>query len=262
VTNVKLEFASDGENFETVNASLNAAAFNWTVPTTATTKARIRVTALSSPSTPATSGEFSIGTTRFVLDIPEENAKLCRNQPNQYRWTHDFLETVRIQYSTDNGANWRTATQQATITLSQWQIFSTNVNMRNVPVGSKVRLRVIDAVSEAVLATRDNLTIDTCDNIVSVDENQSQQAPFSITSVHPNPATTTVTCTIQSDIDTRATFLLVGTDGSEFVVGRQEGLRAGSQSIELPLTGLAAGAYQLVVRQGTMQVSAPLMITR
>ena len=72
----------------------------------------------------------------------------------------------------------------------------------------------------------------------------------------------TVTCTIQSDIDTRATFLLVGTDGSEFVVGRQEGLRAGSQSIELPLTGLAAGAYQLVVRQGTMQVSAPLMITR
>ena len=262
VTNVKIEFASDGENFETINASLNAAAFNWTVPTTATTKARIRVSALSSPSTPATSGEFSIGTTRFVLDIPEENAKLCRNQPNQYRWTHDFLEAVRIQYSTDNGANWRTATQQATITLSQWQIFSTNVNMRNVPVGTKVRLRVIDAVSEAVLATRDNLTIDTCDSIVSVDENEPQQAPFSITSLHPNPATTTVTCTIQSDIDTRATFLLVGTDGSEFVVGRQEGLRTGSQSIELPLTGLAAGAYQLVVRQGTMQVSAPLMITR
>jgi hypothetical protein len=261
VTNVKVEFAADGETFETINASINAAAFSWTVPSTTTSDARIRVTALSSPSTPSTSGTFAIGTTRFVLDIPEENAKLCRNQPNQYRWTHDFINEVRIQYTTDNGANWRTATQQSTIDLSQWQIFSTNVNMRNVAVGTKVKLRVIDATSEAVLASRDNLTIDTCASVVSVTE-ADVQAPFSITSVNPNPASTSVTCTIQSDVDAQATIMLIGTDGSELVLGRQEDIRRGTQSITLPVTSAASGSYQLVVRFGTVQASVPLVITR
>ena len=148
-----------------------------------------------------------------MLDIPEENAKLCKNQPNQYRWTHDFIESARIQYSTDNGANWRTATQQSTVDLSVWQIFSTNINMNSVPPGTKVKLRVIDAASETiVLATRDNLVIDTCAKPVSVDEETDLQAPFTITSVHPNPASTSVTCVIGSDKDVESSFVLISAE--------------------------------------------------
>ena len=263
ITNVKVEFASDGTTFETLAASLNAATFNWTVPATATSNARIRVTALSAPSTPSSSGEFSIGAPRFVLDIPEENAKLCKNQPNQYRWTSDFVESARIQYSTDNGTNWRTATQQSTIDLSVWQVFSTNINMNNVPPGTKVKLRVIDAASESnVLATRDNLVIDTCAKPVSVDEESEMRAPFTITSVHPNPASTSVTCVVGSDKDVESSFVLIATDGSEIVLRSTERLVSGTQTITLPLSNVAVGAYRLAIRSGAMQTSTPLMIVR
>lgn len=263
ITNVKVEFAADGNTYETLSASLNAATFNWTVPATATSNARIRVTALSAPSTPSISGEFSIGTPRFVLDIPEENAKLCKNQPNQYRWTSDFIESARIQYSTDNGTNWRTATQQSTIDLSVWQIFSTNINMNGVPPGTKVKLRVIDAASETnVLATRDNLVIDTCAKPVSVDEETNVQAPFTIASVHPNPASTSVTCVIGSDKDVESSLVLISNDGSEVVLRSTERLVSGTQTITLPLGNVAAGAYRLAIRSGAMQTSTPLMIVR
>lgn len=261
ITNVKVEFAPDGETFETLAASLNAATFNWTVPAITTSNARIRVTALSAPSTPATSGTFAIGTPRFVLDIPEENAKLCRNQPNQYRWTHDYIENARIQYSTDDGTNWRSATQQSTIDLSQWQVFSTNINMRNVPVGTKIKLRVIDAQTEQVLATRENLLMDSCSAPVSVDE-QDVVAPFTITSVHPNPASTSVSCQIMSDREMESSVVLISADGSEVILRNSHTVVAGSQTLELPLSNLAAGAYRLAVRSGSMQSSIPLMIVR
>lgn len=263
ISNVKLEFAADGTTFETLSASLNTATFNWTVPTTATSTARMRVTALSSPSSPSTSGEFSIGTRRFVLDIPEENATLCRNQPNQYRWTHDFINDARIQYSTDDGANWRNATQQATVDLSQWQIFSTNFNMRNVPIGTKVKLRVVDAANDNnVLATRDNLVMDSCAAPVSVEEEADQQAPFTIASVHPNPASTSVTCLIFSDKDVEATLVLISADGRELVLRPTERLSVGTQTVTVPLQDVAAGSYRLAIRSGSMQTAIPLMVIR
>jgi hypothetical protein len=262
VGNCNVEYSSDGgTTYETLASSVAANTYAWTVPTTATESARIRVTAISSPSVPATSGLFAIGQRRFALEIPVTGGKICKNQPNQYRWSADFIQSIKIQYSTDNGSNWRTATQQSTLDPTVWQVFSRNVNMNNLAVGSKVQVRVIDAGTDQVLDTKTDITVDSCASPVSVDE-LTGETPFAMTMVTPNPASTSVRVTVASDKEFIGTIMLVAADGREVTLRNDQRVAVGTQTIELPLTDLSSGTYRIVVRDGNAQVSAPLMIVR
>lgn len=262
VGNCNVEYSSDGgTTYQTLASSVAANTYAWTVPSTATETARIRVTAISSPSVPATSGLFAIGERRFALEIPVTGGKICKNQPNQYRWSADFIQSIKIQYSTDNGSNWRTATQQSTIDPTVWQVFSRNVNMNNLTVGSKVQVRVIDAGTDQVLDTKTDITVDSCASPVSVDE-LTGETPFAMTMVTPNPASTSVRVTVASDKEFIGSILLVAVDGRELTLRNDQRVAVGTQTIELPLTDLSSGTYRIVVRDGNAQVSAPLMIVR
>ncbi|MCX6141272.1 MAG: M12 family metallo-peptidase [Candidatus Kapabacteria bacterium] len=261
VGNVKVEFAPDGATFETLVASSAATSFAWTVPVITTENARIRAFAINAPTAASTSGSFAIGVRRFALEIPVENGSLCKNQLNQYRWSADFIPTIRIQYSTDNGANWRNATQQSTIDAALWQVFSRNINMSGVPKGTKLKLRVIDAVTEEVLDTRSNLTMDSCDAPVSVSE-LAGEVPFTITSVSPNPASSFVRIGVSSSENLGAKVLLVTSDGREIELRSELMLNSGSSTVEIPIGDVAAGMYRLVIRVGAAQSSASITIVR
>ncbi len=262
VGNCKVEYSADGgTTYEVLAASVAANTFAWTVPTTATETARIRVTAISSPSVPATSGLFAIGQRRFALEIPVAGGKICKNQPNQYRWSADFVQSIKIQYSTDNGTNWRTATQQSTIDPMLWQVFSRNVNMNNLVVGSKVQVRVIDGNTDEVLDTKADITVDSCASPVSVDE-LAGETPFSVTMVTPNPATTSARVAVASEREFVGTVSLLSMDGREILLLADQRILAGTQTIELPLSDVAGGSYRIVIRNGNAQVAAPLMIVR
>ncbi|MBM4178935.1 MAG: hypothetical protein FJ211_06360 [Ignavibacteria bacterium] len=262
VGNVKLEFSADGgTTFETISASATGNTLAWTVPSTNTEQARIRATAISSPSVPSTSGLFAIGQRRFALEIPVSGGKICKNQPNQYRWSSDYILGIKIQYTTDNGANWRTATQQSTIDPIVWQVFSRNVNMNGLVVGTKIKVRVIDATSEEVLDTKSDISVDSCASPVSVDE-LAGETPFAITMLTPNPASTSVRVSLASDKEFVATVMLVSMDGREVVLRADQRVLAGTHTIELPLSDMSGGSYRLVVREDNAQISAPLMIVR
>ena len=262
VGNVKLEFSPDGTAWEVLQESSSATSFAWTVPQVLTESARIKVSALSAPNVPSTSQPFAIGARRFALEIPAEGGSMCKNQPNQFRWSADFVPSIRIQYSTDNGSNWRTATQQSTIETSLWQIFSRNVNMNNVPAGTMIKLRVIDAQSEEVLATRETLRLDSCDAPVSVQEDAAA-AGFAIASVSPNPATSVVRLNVTSaNAHQDGTVVLVSTDGREIVLRAGVALLQGTTTLELPLNAVASGSYQIGVRVGSHMIVAPLAIVR
>lgn len=262
VGNVKVEFSPDGTAWEVLQESSSATSFAWTVPPVTTENARIKVSALSAPNVPSTSQPFAIGARRFALEIPAENGSICKNQPNQYRWSADFIPSIRIQYSTDAGANWRTATQQSTVETVLWQIFSRNVNMNNVQAGITVQLRVIDAQSEEVLATRNALRLDSCDAPVSVQEDAAM-AGFVLQRVSPNPATTTVRLDVSAAMaSSDASVVLIATDGRELVLRTNIALQQGVTTLEIPLTSVAAGSYQIGVRMGSRMIVAPLAIVR
>ena len=262
VGNIKVEFSADGTTWETLQASSSATSFAWTVPQVVTENARIKVSAISAPNVPSTSQPFAIGVRRFALEIPAENGALCKNQPNQYRWSADFVPQIRIQYSTDDGANWRTATQQSTIETVQWQIFSRNVNMNNVPSGTALKLRVIDAQSEEVLDTRNVLRMDSCDAPVTVQE-EAAVSGLALVRVSPNPASSVVRLDVSVAAPASdATVVLISTDGREIVLRSNVALTQGLTSLELPIGTVAAGSYQIGVRVGSHMMVAPLAIVR
>ncbi|MBC8124794.1 MAG: hypothetical protein H7X70_03590, partial [Candidatus Kapabacteria bacterium] len=257
---VKLEFSPDGSNYQTLLASSDATSYQWTVPVVLTDNARIKVAAVAIPQAPSISGAFSIGARRFTLELPAENSFLCKNKVNLFQWTSDFIPTIRFQYSTDNGANWRTATQQSTIDATLGSIFSRNVNMNSVPSGTKLLLRVIDPQTEEVLATRNLLRMDSC-GIVSVEETQTEPS-FSIVSIAPNPASTTIRLDIGSLTSNLFDVVLITNDGRETFLRQGVSASSGTTTIDVPLADVASGAYRVCVRSNGVQVVAPLVITR
>lgn len=260
IGNVKVEYSANGTTYTELAASSNTTAFAWTVPTTVTEVARIRVTAISTPSAPSTSGAFAIGVPRFTLEVPIENSFLCKNQPNLYRWNADFVPTIRIQYSTDNGSNWRTATQQSTIETSTGQNLSRNVNMNNVPSGTMVRLRAINSETAALLDSRNILRMDSC-STTSVDE-YSGDVPFGITSAWPNPASTFVRLGISATAPITCDVVLVSAEGSEIVLHSATSILPGATTLQIPLQGVATGTYHIGLREGGSMVVAPIVVIR
>ena len=134
--------------------------------------------------------------------------------------------------------------------------------MNNVQAGITVQLRVIDAQSEEVLATRNALRLDSCDAPVSVQEDAAT-AGFVLQRVSPNPATTTVRLDVSAaTASSDASVVLIATDGRELVLRTNIALQQGVTTLEIPLTSVAAGSYQIGVRMGSRMIVAPLAIVR
>jgi len=261
VGNVRLEFSEDGASYVTLLAASTTTQFVWTIPNTLTEQARMRVTALDFPTAPSTSGAFAIGNRRFSLELPIEDSFLCKNQPNLYRWSSDFIPTIRIQYSTNNGLNWRNATQQSTIDASLGQVISRNVNMNNVLAGSMVQVRIIDAATEEELDTVNSLQMDSC-GAMSVSDGWINTAQLAITAATPNPASSVVRLAISSDIPFAGNIVLISTDGRELLLLSSVSVVSGSSEIDVSLDGFTGGMYHIGLRNGATLVVIPLAIVR
>lgn len=260
VGNVKLEFAPDGSTFQLIDTSSIASSYEWTVPTVLTSTARIRASAVTSPEAPSTSGAFSIGVRRFALEIPLENTFICKNKPNQFSWSSDFVQSIQIQYSTDDGTVWRSATQQTTTNATLGTVTSRNVNMNSVPGGTPIRIRVIEAKTDEVLDARNSMRLDSC-SLVSVDE-LGDAEPFAISSVSPNPAVSSVRLLVRSDRARQCSVTLIGNDGRVIQLSNQVSLLSGSSTVEVSLNDAPSGSYRLSLRDGIEQAFVSVVVVR
>ena len=149
---VDLEYSlNNGQDWDPIVEGETQTAYTWTVPSTATDQARIRVSNSANKEIAAVSQPFSIGEPRFELLLPAENGELCNNQDNQFNWSGDFIDRIRIQYSTDGGENWRNAMQSLTVEVKDWETFTRNNSLGNVEPGTEVQLQVLEAESREVL---------------------------------------------------------------------------------------------------------------
>lgn len=261
---VNILFAADGQTFESVASNVAEASYAWTVPDVETSTARIRVVAANNSEIVVTSNTFAIGTPRFELLLPGEGSDFCNNQPNQFNWSADFIDLIRIEYSADNGATWKLAVQPISIPAEQWQIFSRNSSLGQVPAGSVIQLRVLDATNrDLVYDTRDVLNVVSCDAPVSVAEEANGNTGLKILNVTPNPASTTVSVDIAHTTGARLQIVAVDQAGSSIVLRSDvDVVGDGHTVINIPVDQFASGAYRLVVRSGSMVADAPLKIVR
>lgn len=112
VTNVKLEVSADGgSNWSTIVASTAAAAnsYAWTVPSTAGTNYKVRISDVDGKATAVTSAAFTVTTEvvrTLALTAPVAGDKLTIGASKNITWTSSNVTNVKLAYSTDAGANW------------------------------------------------------------------------------------------------------------------------------------------------------------
>ncbi len=263
VGDVDLEYTNGDGEWKTIVEDLSASIYSWTVPNDVTSVARIRATSTTNSEISTISEVFAIGAPLVDLRIPMEGGELCNNFDNQFRWYSDFVDRIRIQYSTDNGATWERAIQPITIPANQIEIFSLHSSMKDLAEGTKVQLRIVESNTEEVLASLNELTITSCEAVVSVDEEAPMQERMSIDRVTPNPASTTVSVTINHATSSTVDVMAVDQSGATIMLISQEALSgAGQTVVTLPVERLSSGAYRLVVRSGSAWADAPLQIVR
>lgn len=261
ITTVNVLFSSDaGQNWETVASKVSASAYDWTVPDIETEQAMIRLEAAANTSITAVSPVFAIGTPRFKLLLPKEGSDLCNNFDNQFNWSADFIDRIRIRYSTDDGVTWRNAIQPLSVAAAQWQIFSRNAGMTSLDAGTKVSLRVEDASTDEVLDTRDELNIVSCTQVTSV--NDDHRSAARIVDISPNPAQTTALVRITVPSASTATIKAVSVTGTEYVLVPAIQLHELENYVNVPLAVVPAGAYNLVIESKTTRTASPLRIVR
>lgn len=254
--------ADDGATWESLAQGQTTTSYAWTVNSAPTTTARIKVVSASNSSISATSEQFAIGAPRFELLLPKEGGELCNNFDNQYNWSADFIDRIKIQYSTDGGGSWRNAVQPLTVGASQWQIFSLNSGLKNIAAGTKVKLRVIESASETVLSTRDELTIAECSAVTSVDDVATAVGTLSLTA-SPNPANGSTMLTINHSADLGVSVVAVDVSGTQTtLIPSMQLSGSGATVVPISLEKLPQGAYRLVVRSEGVQADVPVRVVR
>lgn len=259
----RVEFSSNnGVDWSPIVASTTEMSVQWLVPNVTTSQARIRVTAVASPTVTVQSNQFTIGRPSIAALLPTASDSICNNQPNQFRWSADFVDRVRIDFSTD-GMVWRNALQQPSADATAGQIFSISNLLRQVSAGTTISIRMRSTADTAVEATIGNLAVRACDNISSVSEAQAQPTGLALQSVSPNPARTEAVITFSVQHAASINVSLVSSNGTvlPLVVGRF--VEPGSdQRLLLPLSGVAQGAFRILVQSGADSATLPLSIVR
>lgn len=109
VSSIKLEYSDDnGSTWNPIidNISANDLSYNWTVPNSASAQFLIRITdEARADISDQSDAVFTVGTLVVTKPVGTDNWK--SGTTNEITWTAtDGLNTVNLEYSTDNGSNW------------------------------------------------------------------------------------------------------------------------------------------------------------
>lgn len=258
IGNVSVAFASDGENFVTIQQNVSTNSVEWTVPAAETDNARIRVSASNEIND--ISEVFSIGYPKFKLLIPAPGAVICKNFDNQFRWNSEFIDRIRFQYTTNGGETWSTVTRSLFIDPTKWQVFELQPSLANVPEGTKGSIRVVDSDGN-VLDSAEQVIFQSCDSATSVAELAPYQ-PFAISRVSPNPVRDNATVHLTSEVAAELTLMLVDIRGAILHTMNVQVQAPGLHIVEVPTRNLASGIYQIVVSGVNKKVASRIVVER
>jgi len=128
LANVRIEYSSNnGLSWGSVAASVTASDSNysWTIPTTLlSSQTKVRIYSILHPTVADTSSAFNVYVPSVTLTYPNGGERLASGTVDTIRWSASYVSTIKIDYSTDNGANWLVLKDvvDATVGKLAWQI--------------------------------------------------------------------------------------------------------------------------------------------
>ncbi|MDP3149936.1 MAG: FISUMP domain-containing protein [Ignavibacteria bacterium] len=139
VTTVKIEFSTnDGSSWSvlTTSAIADSGKYEWTVPNSASAVCRIRISdAANSQLTSVSPQPFEIYYAEIVVTAPNGSEEWMVSETRAITWTSIGVGKVKIELTTDNGANWivqkdSTAASMGTVTWVVPNLPSINCKIR------------------------------------------------------------------------------------------------------------------------------------
>ena len=110
VTNVKLEYSyNNGSSWQTIIASTPAASgsYFWTIPNTPSINCKVRVRDNATPTVfDVSDAVFTIPFPSITVNNPNGGESWGVGSTHTISWSAVSVQTVNIDYSTDNGTNW------------------------------------------------------------------------------------------------------------------------------------------------------------
>jgi endonuclease I len=169
VTNVKLEYTTDaGTNWATITASTAASSgtYSWTVPNTASTNFKVRISDLAGNASSTVSAAVftvTVATSSLTLTSPVGGESWVGGSSHNITWTAVNVTNVKLEYTTDAGSNWSTiiASTAASSGTYSWTVpttASTNYKVRISDVAGAASSNVSAAVF-TVTTTAGTLTL-------------------------------------------------------------------------------------------------------
>lgn len=106
---IKIDYSTNGSTWTTITSNADAITglYAWEVPETPSNTARLRLTHLSNPSFTDISSTFTIYGDGIVIKSPKAGDVLTSATSKTITWAVANTNIVKIEYSSDNGSNWK-----------------------------------------------------------------------------------------------------------------------------------------------------------
>jgi len=128
VASVRIEYSSNsGLSWDTVTTSVSASdsSYDWKIPgSLISSQAKLRIFSTITTSISDTSNKFTIFVPSVSLTYPNGGERLLAGSVDTIRWNVEYVSTIRIDYSIDNGTNWQVLKDVVDATAGKyaWQI--------------------------------------------------------------------------------------------------------------------------------------------
>lgn len=110
VGDVKIDYSINGGISWTsiINSVPSTGSYNWIVPNSPSEQCRIRISDILRPSVfDDSDSNFTISRNpKLIITYPNGGEKLVAKNIYQVKWTSENIDSVKIEYSIDNGINW------------------------------------------------------------------------------------------------------------------------------------------------------------
>lgn len=184
VNKIKIEFSADnGVSWSSVAADIDAGSgsYQWQTPDTISQMCRIRITAEEDTLiADESNGNFGIFAKSLTIVAPNGGESWPVGSTQNVLWNSQFIDQVRIQYTVDDGANWKTVKRIISAVGGQAEWIIPN------DVSDLCRVRIIDTEDANVFAESDTVfSIIPASGIVRTSGNLAER--FELSQNYPNP---------------------------------------------------------------------------
>ncbi len=242
-----------GAQWDTLVARSTGVQYQWTVPNRPTTDALIRVESTDDPTVYGQSLPFAIGQPVIELISPNGGERWAAGSQQTIRWRSDFMNRIRIDYSTNAGTNWRTI--QFTYDATQQQV---SWLVPNTPTDSAiVRIRYSADPSLSVQSAG-LFTITEPSGTQSVSDHPQANAAELLTTVVDGELVWLRV--VNNKPISQLTIAVVNALGQQVTASTERWLPSGETVLSIPLpSGLAHGVYILRVQSESGRWALPFL---